>query len=162
MRKIILFSSLGLNILILTAIACFLFQGYSFQNNSLTSSTSIVDGKFYMFLVGDERTAESKKEMALFDEAVKDMGIQYKWVGPAEPLATDVSDCKYQVNYICNFNKEHKSVHVVLGFSENDGTDVFEVSYSKDTDNPITDSKKLIADLMKLGLENASIIQRLR
>ena len=118
--------------------------------------------KYEMFFVGDERTNEAKHKMKIFDDAVEGMGVQYKWNGPANSLAVDTSDCNYHVNYICNFIEENKSVHVVLAFSEIDGTNTFEISFSKDTIKPEEDAKKIIVELMKIGIDKLSIIHRLR
>jgi hypothetical protein len=128
----------------------------------LISTTLIAQDKYAIMFIGDDRTEVAKSERRYFDDAAKEFGLLYKWVLPSNPSTADTSGCKFAVDFICNYDKERKSINVMFNYSEIDGDNRFEISLSKENADFETDGKRLILELLKIGTSNVQVLQRMR
>ncbi len=118
--------------------------------------------KFEIMALGDLKDPKDSTHIAIFKEAVKDLNIQYAINTPSAPLVDKLDGCNYHITYMYIVDKDNKTITIHLSFTEMEGTNNFELNYSKSTENYSDDGKKIILTLMKIALGNISIFKELR
>ncbi len=125
----------------------------------LIMSLAFAEDRVGVSFIGDEKAEKSKIEIKIFEDAAKEMGLNYRWLKIDD---VDTKDCKYILNYIANRDDKTKFLSVNISLFVGDSLDSIELAMSIKTDDPEKVGKKMVIELVKLGMQNITLPQRLR